>query len=153
MHIHVGVDDLDQSTNFYNRLFGVEPSKVKSDYAKWVLDDPYINFVVSTRVKPGLNHLGLQVDGLDELDLLRSRLNDASVEILEEGETTCCYSRSEKFWTTDPTGLTWEAFQTKHDSEQFSEEQETDSQGCCTAETRNTPGCCPVQTDSSGNCC
>ncbi|MEX2366318.1 MAG: VOC family protein, partial [Pseudohongiellaceae bacterium] len=98
MHIHVGVENLHQSIQFYSALFGAEPAKVRDDYAKWMLDDPRINFAVSTRAKTGLDHLGLQVDEDAELAALRERLESADLSVVNEGETVCCYARSDKSW-------------------------------------------------------
>ncbi|MEJ2755514.1 MAG: ArsI/CadI family heavy metal resistance metalloenzyme, partial [Gammaproteobacteria bacterium] len=120
MHIHVGVDSLSDSIKFYNALFGVQPVKVKDDYAKWMLDDPRINCAISTRTKSGVDHLGVQVDEAHELDALRERLKDADMSLFDEGETVCCYARSEKSWVTDPSGIAWEAYQTMEDVQLFS---------------------------------
>ncbi|NND00971.1 MAG: glyoxalase/bleomycin resistance/dioxygenase family protein, partial [Gammaproteobacteria bacterium] len=110
MHIHIGVENLDQGIEFYNALFGVQPVKTKTDYAKWMLDDPRINFAISTRPgKTGVDHLGLQVDGDDELEELRTRLKSADMSVFDEGETVCCYAHSDKSWVKDPSGIAWEA--------------------------------------------
>lgn len=120
MHIHVGVEDLEKGIQFYTTLFGTEPEKIKGDYAKWMLDDPRINFAISTRVSEGVNHLGLQVDEDQELEALRTRLKDADMALFNEGETTCCYARSEKSWVKDPAGVAWEAYKNMEDAEVFS---------------------------------
>jgi catechol 2,3-dioxygenase-like lactoylglutathione lyase family enzyme len=112
LHVSVGVTDLDESKRFYSALFGAEPTVAKPDYAKWMLDDPRVNFVVSTRGKPGLNHLGIQVEDAEELDEVYGRMKLAERPMLEMGETTCCYARSQKSWITDPGGIPWEAFLT-----------------------------------------
>ena len=111
-HVHMHVDDLSQNIAFYSRLFGAEPARVESDYAKWMLEDPRINFAISSRgkTKAGLDHLGLQVDDSAELAALKARAEAAEMTMLNEGETTCCYARSEKHWITDPQGLAWEHF-------------------------------------------
>lgn len=120
MHIHVGVESLDQSIGFYNALFGAQPVKTKTDYAKWMLDDPAVNFAISTRSgKTGLDHLGLQVDEDDELEALRNRLKSADIAVFDEGETACCYARSDKSWVEDPTGIAWEAYKTIGDVQLF----------------------------------
>jgi len=111
-HVHMHVDDLSQNIAFYSRLFGAEPARVESDYAKWMLEDPRINFAISSRgkTKAGLDHLGFQVDDSAELAALKARAEAAEMTMLNEGETTCCYARSEKHWITDPQGLAWEHF-------------------------------------------
>lgn len=117
-HVHVGVTDLDRSIAFYNKLFGAEPSVVKSDYAKWMLEDPRINFAVSLRegASTGIEHVGLQVENGDELAEVYARLKAADRPVLEEGATTCCYAKSEKSWIADPDGIVWEAFLTDGES-------------------------------------
>jgi len=111
MHVHVAVHDLQQSIGFYSALFAAKPAMVKSDYAKWMLDDPRVNFAISTRGRQaGLDHLGIQVESKDELDDVYGRLREAGGAVLEEGQTTCCYARSEKSWIEDPSGISWETF-------------------------------------------
>jgi catechol 2,3-dioxygenase-like lactoylglutathione lyase family enzyme len=113
LHVHVAVDDLDKAIGFYSTLFAATPSVVKSDYAKWMLEDPRVNFAISMRgAKTGLNHLGIQVENESELAEVYSRLKQADGPILEEGKTTCCYAKSEKSWIDDPAGISWEAFLT-----------------------------------------
>ena len=112
LHVHVGVADLDRSIGFYSTLFGAGPSVRKADYAKWMLDDPRVNFAISAGVeaKPGVRHLGIQAEDADELRDVYGRLQAADRPVLEEGRTTCCYARSEKSWIADPDGIVWEAF-------------------------------------------
>jgi len=114
LHVHVGVNDLDQSIRFYSTLFAAEPAVVKEDYAKWMLDDPRVNFAISAGQQPsaGIRHLGVQVESKDELSEVYGRLRAAARPVLEEGRTTCCYAKSEKSWIADPDGLVWEAFYT-----------------------------------------
>ena len=112
-HVHVHVDDLAKSIAFYSKLFAAEPARVESDYAKWMLEDPRINFAISNRGgKPGVDHLGFQVDAADELAELKARAQAADMALMDEGETTCCYARSDKHWVTDPQGVAWEQFHT-----------------------------------------
>ena len=119
-HVHVGVENLTQAIGFYSTLFATKPAVVKSDYAKWMLDDPRVNFAISTRGKqPGLDHLGIQVESADELGDVHGRLRAASGHVLEEGATTCCYARSEKSWIEDPSGISWEAFLTTGESTDY----------------------------------
>jgi catechol 2,3-dioxygenase-like lactoylglutathione lyase family enzyme len=109
MHVHVAVADLQQSIGFYSALFAAQPSVVKTDYAKWMLDDPRVNFAISTRGgQPGLDHLGIQVEDRDELTDVYARLHTAGADIIEQGQTNCCYASSEKSWIEDPAGIAWE---------------------------------------------
>ena len=111
LHIHMAVESLPQSINFYSALFAAQPTVVKIDYAKWMLDDPRVNFAISTRGRqPGLDHLGIQVENSDELQEVYARLHKAGGEIIEQGETVCCYAKSEKSWIDDPAGIAWETF-------------------------------------------
>jgi lactoylglutathione lyase len=110
-HVHVAVPDLQQSIRFYSTLFGAEPSVVKGDYAKWMLEDPRVNFAISQHGETsGINHLGLQVDSDTELGEIQGRLQAAGAGGLEEKNVSCCYARSDKYWTTDPSGVAWESF-------------------------------------------
>lgn len=112
-HVHLHVDDLATSVGFYSRLFAAEPARLEGDYAKWMLEDPPVNFAISTRgSKPGIDHLGIQTDDPAELAALKARAEAADMALLDEGETTCCYARSEKHWITDPQGIAWEHFHT-----------------------------------------
>ena len=112
LHVHVGVEDLDRSIRFYSTLFAAEPSVVKDDYAKWMLDDPRVNFAISqgNHVRNGIEHLGIQVESTGELSGVYDRLKAADRPVLDEGKTTCCYAKSEKSWIADPDGIVWEAF-------------------------------------------
>jgi catechol 2,3-dioxygenase-like lactoylglutathione lyase family enzyme len=112
-HIHVSVNDLAQSIRFYSTLFGAEPSRLEADYAKWMLEDPRVNFAISQRGQPiGVNHLGFQVDSAEELNALHTQLQAADARVIQENEQSCCYARSDKYWVTDPTGIAWESFHT-----------------------------------------
>jgi len=120
MHVHVSVDDLERSIGFYSALFAAAPAVVKPDYAKWMLDDPRVNFAISTRGRqPGLDHLGIQVESADELGDVYGRLRQAGGHVLEEGATTCCYAKSEKSWIEDPSGISWETFFTTGESTDY----------------------------------
>jgi catechol 2,3-dioxygenase-like lactoylglutathione lyase family enzyme len=112
LHVHVGVENLDQSIGFYSTLFAAQPTVVKEDYAKWMLDDPRVNFAISSgeHARKGIEHLGIQVESGDELAEVYGRLQAADGPVLEEGQTTCCYAKSEKSWIADPDGIVWEAF-------------------------------------------
>jgi catechol 2,3-dioxygenase-like lactoylglutathione lyase family enzyme len=112
-HVHVAVDDLAASTKFYAALFGAPPTVEKDDYAKWMLDDPRINFAISARGNSvGVNHLGFQADSAEELEGIHARLQTADAAILPEEGASCCYAKSDKYWVTDPSGIAWESFHT-----------------------------------------
>ena len=113
MHVHIGVADLDQSVRFYSTLFAAEPTVIKDDYAKWMLDDPRVNFAISSaNAHMGIEHLGIQAESTAELSEVYDRLKAADRPLLEEGKTTCCYAKSEKSWIADPDGIVWETFYT-----------------------------------------
>lgn|SRR5262245_49506344 len=117
MHVHVSVDDLNRSIDFYSALFSATPSVVKPDYAKWMLDDPRVNFAISSRGRePGLDHLGIQVEDKAELHEVYARLHTAGGNVIEQGQTNCCYAKSEKSWIDDPSGISWETFLTTGES-------------------------------------
>lgn len=142
-HIHVGVKDLDHSINFYSTLFGQKPEKVKEDYAKWMLEDPRINFAISTRSgKEGVDHLGLQVDEGHELAVIAERLKKADIGVFDEGTTTCCYAESNKAWVKDPAGIAWEAYHTMNDVETFNAKVEKSSSACCAPKASTKSSCC-----------
>lgn len=145
MHIHVGVKNIDDSVRFYSALFGTQPVKLKPDYAKWMLDDPRINFAISTRAeKMGVDHLGLQVDDASELQALRDQMSAANISTHDDGETTCCYAKSEKSWVEDPNGVAWEAYHTMEDAQIFSAKEEAGTGACCVPEPKTATSCCPT---------
>src|ERR1700723_19854 len=113
LHVHVSVKDLSASIRFYRTLFGADPAVTQSDYAKWMLEDPKVNFAISMNRQPvGVNHLGFQVESEEELRGMRAQLEAADARMVEENEQPCCYARSDKYWVTDPTGIAWETFHT-----------------------------------------
>jgi catechol 2,3-dioxygenase-like lactoylglutathione lyase family enzyme len=117
LHVHVAVNDIAQSIGFYSALFAARPAVVKPDYAKWMLDDPRVNFAISSRGRePGLDHLGIQVEDAGELSEVYARLREAGGNIIEQGQTACCYAKSEKSWIDDPAGIAWETFLTTGES-------------------------------------
>lgn len=120
-HVHVAVDDLEQSIRFYSALFDAAPAVIKMDYAKWMLDDSRVNFAISTRGRRrhGLDHLGIQAESGDELKEIYARLHEASGNIVEQGRTRCCYATSEKSWIDDPAGISWETFHTIGESTDY----------------------------------
>lgn len=139
MHVHVGVNDLAQSVRFYSTLFGGEPAVLKDDYAKWMLDDPRVNFAISSgqHARKGIEHLGIQVESAGELEEVYGRLKAADRPVLEEGATTCCYAQSEKSWIADPDGVVWEAFLTNGEATVYG-----DSPALETLASAEAPRCC-----------
>ncbi len=158
-HVHVHVDDLAKSVAFYSKLFASEPALREADYAKWMLDDPRVNFAISTRgTKPGLDHLGFQVDDASELAQLKERAESADMALLDEGATTCCYARSEKHWVTDPQGIAWEHFHTLGNIPVFNEAGKPVAAGACCAPTPGStaaePSCgAPASADAAASAC
>jgi len=113
LHVHVSVKDIAASIRFYKTLFGAEPTVTKTDYAKWMLEDPRLNFAISAHRQPvGVNHLGFQVETDEELRAMRAQLEAADARMIEESAQPCCYAKSDKYWVTDPTGIAWETFHT-----------------------------------------
>jgi len=155
-HVHVQVEDLQASIAFYSKLFAAEPARVESDYAKWMLDDPRINFAISNRGgKPGVDHLGLQTDTDEELAELKARAQAADMTLLDEGETQCCYAHSDKYWLTDPDGVAWEQFHTLAGIPTFgaSSKLEQPQAACCgTDAPRGKPVGIPVA-GAKSSCC
>ncbi|MEF7612603.1 ArsI/CadI family heavy metal resistance metalloenzyme [Aquincola sp. MAHUQ-54] len=152
-HVHVHVDDLQASIAFYSKMFGAAPARVEADYAKWMVDDPRLNFAISTRgSKPGVDHLGIQADTEEELATLKARAEAADLALERVGETTCCYARSDKYWVTDPQGIAWEQFHTLGSIPVFSQAPrpvQTPAAACCAP--RGKPVGIPVEPASS--CC
>jgi hypothetical protein len=119
-HVHVSVDNIEQGVRFYSILFGAAPVKLEADYAKWMLEDPRINFAISSRgARPGIDHIGMQVDSAEELAGLRQQLQAADTAVVDEVGANCCYARSDKHWVTDPAGVPWESFHTLGDIPTF----------------------------------
>ena len=149
LHVHVSVEDLAQSIRFYSTLFAVAPSVTKPDYAKWMLDDPRVNFAISTRSgQTGLDHLGIQAETPDELQDVYGRPQQADRPVLNEGATVCCYAQSEKSWITDPQGISWETFLTSGESTVYGDSVDlgpirTATTACCTPETVQGACCAP----------
>ena len=133
LHMHMGVKNLETNISFYEKLFNSKPTKTKPDYAQWILDDPKINFAISTKVKnQGVDHLGIQVDSIEELNIVRSDLNKANISTHSDGEVTCCYAKSEKSWVTDPNGIAWETYHSMEDAETYHGNKKSDKKsGCC----------------------
>ena len=143
MHIHVTVPNLEESVLFYNSLFGEEPSKLKSDYAKWSLEEPQVNFAISTRSsKPGLDHLGIQVDQASELEEINTRMTESAQQIGEISEGICCYAESTKAWTMDKAGIPWETFTTMKDVEVYGMDIEKNDSAYCVPDQPSKSSCC-----------
>ena len=147
LHVHVSVADLAASVRFYSTLFAAEPAVTKPDYAKWMLDDPRLNFAISARGgDAGVDHLGIQVETQDELSEVYGRLRQADQPVLEEGATTCCYAQSEKAWIADPQGLPWETFLTTGESIVYGD-------GADIGQVRTASGSLRPVAAASGICC
>ena len=160
LHVHVAVDDLPKSIRFYSVMFAAEPAVTKPDYAKWMLDDPRVNFAISQRgAEPGLNHLGMQVESADELSEMHTRLGNLHTDVIEENRTACCYAKSDKYWTTDPQGIPWETFHTLTSIPVFGNEEASDAPCCVPMPSpadKASSGCCePVKPggNAAGGCC
>jgi len=145
LHVHVAVDDLERSIGFYSTLFAAQPTVTKADYAKWMLDDPRVNFAISTRGRePGLDHLGIQVENQDELHEVYGRLHMAGGNIVEQGQTACCYAKSEKSWIDDPARIAWEVFHTTGERTDYGDgtgervARVAHEKSCCAPEARPT---------------
>jgi len=150
-HVHVAVDDLDANIRFYSTVFGVPPTVAEPDYAKWMLEDPRVNFAISKRgLKPGLDHLGMQVESNQELAALRGQVAQAEIAALDQRDAQCCYARSDKYWITDPQGIAWETFHTLDSvpvSGETRREPVVEQAACC------APAATEVQPTKSGACC
>jgi catechol 2,3-dioxygenase-like lactoylglutathione lyase family enzyme len=149
LHVHVGVTDLDESIGFYSTLFGAKPTVAKPDYAKWMLEDPRVNFAISAgNPQKGIEHLGIEVESTDELHEMYGRLTAADRPVLEEDAATCCYAKSEKSWIADPQGVVWEAFFTSGESTIYGDSPEVSAlsanaapEACCAPMIAPQPSC------------
>lgn len=151
LHVHVSVEDISKAIPFYAALFSAQPSVVKDDYAKWMIDDPRVNFAISTRGRePGLDHLGIQVEDQTELREVYGRLREAGSAVIEQGATTCCYAKSEKSWIDDPAGISWETFLTSGESTNYGDSFDRE------ARIAHQKACCAPQTpmpEAASTCC
>lgn len=156
-HVHLHVDNLASSIAFYSKLFDHAPTRSEADYAKWMLEDPAVNFAISTRgAKPGIDHLGIQTDSASELGALKARARAADMALLDDGETTCCYARSEKHWITDPQGVAWEHFHTLEDIPVFNEKSAQPARAdaaCCAAAAKPAGKALDIPVRSATACC
>lgn len=147
LHLHIAVDDLQQSITFYSALFGTEPTKVEADYAKWQLEDPKVNFAISNRSKiTGVDHVGIQTETTEELTAIEQRLTNAGIKGVSQENSTCCYSESEKYWTIDPQGIPWETFHTLNSAKVFKLDSSLDN-----SNADSSTSCCAPSIPSS--CC
>jgi catechol 2,3-dioxygenase-like lactoylglutathione lyase family enzyme len=154
-HVHVAVKDIQESTRFYSAMFGVAPSVLKVDYAKWMLEDPRINFAISQRSQtPGVNHLGFQAETDEELEGIHAHLQNADHAIVAEKGVSCCYAKSDKYWVTDPQGIAWESFRSLGSVPIYGEENH-DAAAACGSQAES--GCCPTARDdapaATRSCC
>lgn len=148
LHVHLAVGNLEKSIGFYSKFFQAEPTVTKNDYAKWMLEDPRINFAISSRSSHrGLEHLGIQVDSEQELETVREGLNSAELSLFDEGSTTCCYASSDKSWVKDPDQIPWEVYLTMGEAE-FFHGSEDSTEECCSPSSKQKESCC-----EPGGCC
>jgi catechol 2,3-dioxygenase-like lactoylglutathione lyase family enzyme len=154
-HIHVSVGDIAKSVGFYSTLFAQAPSLVEADYAKWMLEDPPLNFAISSHRQPvGVNHLGFQVDSDEELRALQSQLLAADARLVQEDKQACCYARSDKYWVTDPTGIAWETFHTLARIPVYGEDTPLFDHGTSVVPTVSAACCAPrAKEKSTSSCC
>ena len=149
-HAHVRVDDLEASVRFYSTLFGTDPVVLKSDYAKWMLDDPRVNFAITAgSTITGLDHLGLQVESDEDLATIAGRLAAAGQSVAKQENASCCYARGNKGWVSDPSGISWETFQTLGESTVYGDDAPVRgaakahvAESCCTPSPSTTSSCC-----------
>ena len=142
MHVHIGVDNLKESRDFYTNLFNATPTKEEKEYVQWTLEDPVVNFAISSGGSNlGLHHLGIQVDSDTEMENLRENFRAADIATHSDGETVCCYARGDKSWIRDPSGISWETFHRINDEAVFAcSERENGNESCPTSSEK--PGCC-----------
>lgn len=158
LHVHLSVENLSESIHFYSTLFAAEPTVSKPDYAKWMLDDPRVNFAISQRgAILGLNHLGVQVESADELAEMRARLEGLHAQTTPEMGAACCYAKSDKYWTDDPQGIVWEAFHTLDSIPIFGGDAAKEAVCCiplanAVQQAQASSSCCPEKTDSTPCC-
>ena len=155
-HVHVAVSDLEQSTRFYSAMFGIAPTVLKDDYAKWMLDDPRINFAISERANAqGVNHLGFQAESTEELEEIHARLQSADTSITAEKAANCCYAKSDKYWVQDPTGIAWESFRSLDTIPFYGEQSHKGAEGAEGAEAAEGgacgTACCPTNEPKSAD--
>lgn len=149
-HVHLSVENLDESIRFYSTLFAASPHVLQTDYAKWLLDDPRVNFAISTRRRPhGINHFGFQVDTDDELRTMRAQLQAGDARLIAENDRACCYARSDKYWVTDPSGIAWETFHTLGSIPTYGDDAPLFERG--TSDAPVGSGCCDSAKEARSN--
>lgn len=147
-HVHVRVNDLESSVSFYSTLFGAAPAVLKPDYAKWMLEDPRVNFAITAAATPaGLDHLGLQVESDEDLAVMASRLDAAGQKVVKQENATCCYARGNKGWVSDPSGISWETFHTFGESTVYGNDRAPK------AAAESASCCAPAPAPAAGGCC
>jgi lactoylglutathione lyase len=153
-HVHVHVEDLAKNIAFYSTMFGAQPARIEQDYAKWMLDEPAVNFAISTRGHghTGVDHLGIQVDNDADLAAMKAQAQSADLALVDEGATTCCYARSEKHWVVDPQGVPWEHFRTLGSIPTFSAPTASDANPCCTPAPSDKRVAIPIKQTGTGCC-
>jgi hypothetical protein len=152
-HAHVTVDDLESSVRFYSTLFGSEPTVLKADYAKWMLEDPRVNFAITAGAKRGVDHLGVQVESDEDLNVIAARLNAAGQSVVKQENASCCYARGNKGWVSDPSGIVWETFRTFGESTVYGNDlapcpepfKPKNIEACCMPASSSMTACCAVQ--------
>jgi catechol 2,3-dioxygenase-like lactoylglutathione lyase family enzyme len=149
-HVHISVQDLAANVRFYSNVFGAPPTVLKPDYAKWMLDDPRVNFAISSHgLESGVDHLGLQVESEAELNALHEQIAKGNIAAREQKNTTCCYARSDKYWVTDPQGIAWEAFHTLEPISVYGDAARLQPTACCDSasadpsKSAKPAACCP----------
>jgi len=152
-HVHVAVEDLEANIRFYSTVFGTPPAVHKPDYAKWMLEDPRMNFAISQRgAKTGVDHLGFQVDSDAELTALRAQVGEAEIAARDQPDATCCYARSDKYWITDPQGIAWETYRTLGEAEIYGADEKSGDAGACCA-PRPQAGATRAAKTATAKCC
>lgn len=156
-HLHLAVDDLARNIDFYSTLFGCKPSVQHDDYAKWMLNDPRINFAISNRsAKLGLDHLGIQAENEEELQDIKLRLDATQRPIETQEQAACCYMRSDKYWITDPQGIAWESFHSLSEIPTFNDKKapsDGENPFACRPTEETTTACCPTTEKTTSSCC
>ncbi len=155
LHVHVAVEDMTKSVSFYSTLFGAEPTVLKDDYAKWMLDDPRVNFAISNHMAvPGLDHLGIQTESGEELAEVAGRLKAAGETTRDQESATCCYAKSTKAWIADPQGVAWEAFLTTGDATVYGDDTTVAALSALSANAAPTNCCAPaLAPKAKSSCC
>jgi hypothetical protein len=161
LHVHVSVDNLTDSIKFYSGMFASEPTVVKPEYAKWILDDPRVNFAISQRgLAAGVNHLGIQVESSDELKEMEGRLKTLQKPLVTQENASCCYAKSDKYWVEDPSGIAWETYHTLdnipvYGADTMSADGANEAAACCIplAKTENKSSCCVPKNETKASAC